>query len=110
MTTAIAITYKFAHDYRRQITCVLVIACAAFAYIYAMNIYAVVSHTVALEKVEKQTASLAGAVEKLDSQYLELSSKVTPDNLKAYGFTQGKVSTYIPRTSSLGVALRGHEL
>jgi len=56
-------------------------------------------------------ASLAGTVQRLDSEYLELSSKVTPDNLKAYGFSQGQVSAYISRTSSLGsVALRGHEL
>ncbi|MEA2715519.1 MAG: hypothetical protein QOG91_547 [Candidatus Parcubacteria bacterium] len=111
MIKAISQTYRFAQEYRRQITCVLVIACAVFAYVYAVNIYRVISHTVALEKIEKEAASLSGAVGLLDSEYLDLSSKITPDNLKAYGFSEGQVSAYISRTSSLGsVALRGHEL
>ena len=110
MIKAIAQTYRFAQEYRRQIACVLFIACAVFAYIYAVNIYRVISHTIALEEVQKETASLSGAGGLLDSQYLELSSKITPDNLKAYGFSEGQVSQYISRTSSLGrVALGGHE-
>jgi len=42
MFKAIAQTYRFALEYRRQIICVLIAACAAFAYMYAVNIYAVI--------------------------------------------------------------------
>jgi hypothetical protein len=79
--------------------------------LYAVNIYKVISRTVALESVEKQIASLTTSVDGLDSQYLGLTSKISPDTLSDYGLSQGQVSVFISRTTSLGsVASRDHEL
>ena len=111
MTKVLAQTYSAAHEYQRQITSVLISICAFLVILYAFNVYSVISHTVALESVQKQTAALSSSVDSLDSQYLTLSSKASPDTLKEYGFMQGQVSAFISRTTSLGsVATRAHEL
>ena len=111
MTKALAQTYTTAIYYRTQISTVLMAACLLFALIYAVNIYSTISHTVSLQHIQSQEASLSRAVEGLDSQYLGYSSKITPDSLHSYGLTAGQVSEYISRPASLGrVALSGHEL
>ncbi|MBU6231091.1 MAG: hypothetical protein KGI45_03880 [Patescibacteria group bacterium] len=106
--------YDLANEHRRQIVCSLLIASSCLAAIYVLNIYSVVSKTVALQRTEKQIASLSQGVEDLDSQYLALSSKITPDSLKEYGLSQVQVSEYISRSSTLGVSQLavsgGHEL
>ncbi len=111
MTKALAHTYIIAHEYHRQILGALVAVCGFLLVLYAMNVYSVISHTVALESIQKQTTALATAIDGLDSKYLDLSSKASPDTLKEYGFTQGQISAFISRTTSLGsVASRAHEL
>ena len=111
MTKAIAHTYTTVHTYRRQITLWLMAACLVCAVIYAANVYSVISHTVALQKIETQSASIESSVRSLDGKYLELSGNITPDLLRSHGFTSGSVSAYITRSASLGsVAISGHEL
>ncbi len=111
MTKTIAIAYNTVHEHRVRITSSLLAASAVLIVAYAMSVYAVVSHTVAIQKAQSDEVALSGAVQSLDSRYLELSSAITPDTLNRYGYVQGKVSAYISRTPSLGtVAKGGHEL
>lgn len=111
MTKTLAQTYSIAQEYQRQIIAAALIACVFMLALYALNVYSVISHTVALESVQKQTATLSTSVDALDSQYLALTSKADPDKLADYGFRQGQVSAYISRTASLGsLATRAHEL
>lgn len=111
MTQAITHTYTLIHDYRRHITRVLLATCMVLALIYAINLYRVISHTISLQKITQQQVSLDSSIQALDTQYIAISSKITPDTLGTYGFDQGKVSAFISRTTSLGrVAMVGHEL
>ena len=111
MTKAIAQTYTTSREYSREINTALIAACSFLLMLYAVNVYRVISRTVALESVDKQTASLTTSVDSLDSQYLALTSKISPDALADYGLKQGQVSAFISRTTPLGsVASRDHEL
>ncbi len=110
MAKAIAQTYSIAHDYRAHITATIFGLCAFMAMLYATNIYKTVSATVALEGTQTEIATLSSSVGKLDAQYLNISRSASPDNLKSYGLSEGKVSAYISSPASLGsVALSGHE-
>lgn len=111
MTKAITQTYTVVHDYRRQITQALLLTCMVMALAYAINLYRVISHSLALQSITREQASLDSSIQALDSQYTSLSNKITPDMLHTYGFDQGKVSAFISRTASLGsVSMVGHEL
>lgn len=120
MTKAIAQTYNAVHENLRRISIAFFVACLFLVFIYAINIFSVVSRTVSLQKVQTQIATIGSSVDSLDSEYLALSGKITPDNLNDYGMSQGKVSEYITKTTGkidLGVAsninhvaLTGHEL
>ncbi len=111
MTKALAHTYTTLHTYRRHITLALLATSAVLVAVYSVNLYRVISHTVALQQVVAQTKTLNGAVDSLDGQYIALSHTITPDAVSERGFDQGKVSAYISRTASLGrIALVGHEL
>ena len=111
MTKAITHTYSIAHEYRVQITSALFATCMLLVVLYAVNVYVVISHTVALQHAESQVSALGTEVAQLDAQYLKLSGDITPVALKSHGFNQGQASMYITRTDSLGrVALGGHEL
>ena len=112
MTKAIAKTYETINEHRLHLTLLFVAACVAMASICAFNVYKVISRTVATQSVRSEIVALQNSVDSLDSEYLSLSSKITPDSAAAYGMTQGQVSQYIVRTVSLGrgVALSGYEL
>jgi hypothetical protein len=111
MTKAIAQTYTVANDHRAYITYALMGVCLFMMLAYAANLYSVISHTVALQKTEKSVTALSAAVDNLDADYIRISSRITPDTLSAHGFSQGHVSAFIPRSTSLGrVALGGYEL
>jgi hypothetical protein len=89
----------------------LIVVSAVLAYFYATSMYSVISNMVAIEKLQSKTAALSASVSDLDSKYLALSSRLTPDALKSYGLTSGSVSEFVSRTSSLGSAkAEGHEL
>lgn len=108
---AVTITYTQINEYRSYITYALFAICAILASLYTFNIYKMVSYSVALQRVEVESLKLATAVQKLDTQYIELSNKVTPDLVRSYGMSEGKVANYISRTASLGVvSLSGYEL
>jgi len=116
MTKAIAQTYNATTPYRAYVTAALACGCLVAAFLYAMSLYHVISRTVALQHLDKDSAALTGSVESLDSQYLALSKTATTDVLASYGLEQGQVTAYIPRTistasaASLGtLAARGHE-
>lgn len=118
MTKAIAQTYEVVHGYRMRITATLLAVSIFMALLYVINVYTVISHTVAVQKVNSEIAVIENTIENLDSKYLALSSKITPDNLNVYGLSQGKVTEYIAKTSSpvLGdthnvsrIAMNGHE-
>jgi hypothetical protein len=103
MTKAIAQTYSVLHENVKLINYVFVVACLLLVSLYVMNIFSVVSKTVSLQKVESKISLLSSSVNNLDSEYLALSGKITPDNLSEFGMTKGQVSEYITR--SVGVKL-----
>ena len=111
MTRAIAHTYSKVYEFRRQITTAVIMLCALTALIYAVNLYRVISHTIALQQIEKQAVTLNTNIDTLDGKYLVLSKTITPDTLTSKGFDTGTVTAFISRTTSLGSAvLVGHEL
>lgn len=111
MTRAIAQTYSVASDYMVQITATILGLCAFMALLYGVNIYRTISATIDLQKAETQVASLSSVVGALDSKYMNISRSTTPDSLKTYGLTQGKVSAFISSPASLSrVASSGHGL
>ena len=109
MTKAIAQTYTVAHEYRVQITTALLSTCAVLLVIYGINVYMVISHTIALQKTEAEVAQVSSTVAGLDAHYLQLSGNITPAILKAHGFDQGQATAYITHSSSLGVAMTNNE-
>lgn len=119
MTKTIVNTYNVVHEYRKKISVMLIAACVVTTLFYIFNVYAVISRTVAMQKINSQITATAIIVENLDAKYLGLSSKITPDSLDKYGMSQGKVSEYISKAASptLGsiskvnqIAMRGYEL
>jgi len=107
MTKAIALTYTAAKDFRAEIAYVALAACVGMALVYGFNLYKVIDQTIALRTVQSQEVALQSSLSGLNTQYLDLSSKITPDSLRQYGFSQGQVAEYITRDSSENsVALR----
>lgn len=118
MTKQIAQTYDIVYENRMGVARVLMVACLALTLFYAFNLYRVISRTVALEKINSDISTVNNSVTTLDAKYLELSSAITPDTVKQYGFSQAKVSMYVTKTplttrsvgSHDGLAVGGHEL
>ena len=119
MTRNKRITYAMFDTKRLKIAYFMMAACLVLATVYAFNVYRLVSHTVALQKLQATSSSLENNVQKLDSEYLTLSSKITPDTIKQHGFKEGEVTAYISRTPLTAkgadttfsrVAVGGHEL
>ena len=104
MTKIIAQTYHVTTPYRAYFTAALCAGCLMAAFLYALSLYHVISRTVALQKIDRESAVLTGQVENLDSQYLGLDSAASVDALASYGLEQGQISAYIPRTSSTAYA------
>jgi hypothetical protein len=110
MTKALAQTYTAVHAYRVAIMRLLCAACAIATIWYGINVYQAISRTIATEHMVNETSLISNTVNQLGSQYIQLSDDATPSALSKYGMSLGKVSVYIPRTTSLGsVALSGHE-
>ncbi len=105
MTKTIEKTYNILNDNVRIINYMVLICCFALAFVYAINIFSLISKTVALQKVEASIANLASGINELDSRYLSLSGDITPDNLVAYGMIRSQVSEYIPRKSESKLSL-----
>lgn len=86
-------------------------ACAISALFYAVNLYSLISHTVAMQQIEGRAVLLASALSSLDAEYLKLTSAITPDALAEHGLVPGKVSLYVTRpASTASLAAGGHEL
>jgi len=105
MTKAIAKTYDSIHDNIKLINCVFVVGCLLLVLLYVFSIFSVISKTVALQKIESQISILSDDVNSLDSVYLSLAGKITPDNLSDFGMTKGQVSEYITRSVSYRLSL-----
>jgi len=110
-------TAENVHAYRMNITIAILCASVICAAFYAMNLYSLVSRTVAIRQIERQVTAISSVISDLDSTYLTLTSNITPDTLAAHGFTAGKVAAYIKRgqasasaVQSTLVARAGHEL
>lgn len=111
MTKVIAKTYDVTNSHKTQIIYALIAVCGILIVTYFVNIYSVISRSVAIEKVQSQMVESSAIVRELDQKYLELSSKITPDSLKQYGLREGREAAFISRTASLGsVAFGGNEL
>lgn len=100
MTKAIAQTYTVAKDFRAEIAYVVLAASVGLALVYGFNLYRVVTETIALRTVQSQEVALQSSLSDLNAKYLDLSSRITPDTLRQYGFSQGQVAEYINRSSS----------
>jgi hypothetical protein len=115
MKQAIATTAENVHAHRAAITVALLIGCAICALFYAVNLYSLISRTVAIRQAEGSAASLSSAISALDATYLKLTSAITPDTVSAHGLSVGQVSAYIKRSQSTAsimpaLAQVGHEL
>jgi hypothetical protein len=111
MSKAIVQTYKIFSDYRHKIVMILIVASCCMVLIYGMTVYSLIIHTVTLQKVDTELASIQKSVNKLDMDYLKLSSSITIDKAKGLGMNEGQVSEYIYRPGSLGRAIpSGHGL
>ena len=110
MKKAIVSTAEHVHAYRAAITLALLCGSGLCVLFYAMNLYTLISRTVAVRQAESQVADLSSQISALDSQYLSLTSAITPDTLAAHGFAPGKVTAYIRLDQPTAVALAGHEL
>ncbi|MFA6601402.1 MAG: hypothetical protein WCT02_00870 [Candidatus Paceibacterota bacterium] len=109
MTKAIANIYDSVSERRVKLVYCLLLACL-FAFLsYTVNVFTVISRTVAIQKVEDENASLSASLESLDAEYLTLEGQVTPDSLSAHGLSQGQISAYIPRlaTTAIVASLNG---
>jgi hypothetical protein len=96
---------------RLHLAHILMTVASVLVLMYGISLYSIISNTVALQQTNRQSAALTTEIEALDTLYLTLSNKITPDTLASYGLEKGEVSFFIPRTQSLGrVALGGHEL
>lgn len=101
MTKAIAQTYTVAKDFRKEIAYFVLAACAGMMLVYGLNLYKVVTQTIALRSVQSEEVAVESSLSDLNAKYLDLSSQITPDALRQYGFNQGQVAEYITRNSSL---------
>ena len=112
MTKVIVQTYNFANEYRARLSLALLISAAALMVFYTIQVYVVVSRTVAVEKLDNQIASMSSSLNKLDATYLGMSRSITPDMMADYGLTAGVVTAYIqptPGTATGVLAAAGHE-
>jgi len=111
MNKIIAHTYSQTNKFRAYITYALFGICALSMIAYVFNIYTVISHSVALQQTETNIAKVSETIQKLDTQYIGLSNRITPELVRAHGMSEGKVTSYISRNPSLGVvSLSGYEL
>jgi hypothetical protein len=104
MTKAITKTYSFTKEYSAVMTQIVMAGAIFMAILYAINVYSIVSRTVAMKDIESKAAKLQSSVQDLDAQYISLTNKITPDMARHYGLEESQVTAYIPRTPSLGSA------
>lgn len=102
MTKIISNTCVNAYDNRLYITKILLAFSVFMAIVYAFNMYSTIKYTLAAENIEKAATSLEASVQDLDTKYIELSNKISPEMAKKYGLHQGEVTAYISKPTSLG--------
>jgi hypothetical protein len=105
MTKAIAQTYNVFNENVRVITYAFLIGSMLLAFVYSINLFAVISNTVAYQKSQAKMVELGSSVDELDTLYLSISGNINPDNLEEYGMTKGEVSEYITKAPLLKIGL-----
>ncbi len=105
MTKAIVQTYNIFNENVRIVTSAFVIGILILTFIYSINLFTVISNTVAFQKTEAKMSALGSSVDELDSEYLSISGNINPDNLEEYGMTKGEVSEYISRIPVLKIGI-----
>lgn len=103
MTKAITQTYSKLNDNLRIISYTFLIGCLILVVIYSLNLFKVISNTVAVQQTDAKMTALSSSVDQLDSEYLSLTGNINPDNLGDYGMTKGKVSMYISKVPVLQI-------
>jgi len=110
MTKAIAQTLHTANIYRLHISYFLIGVCALLVFAYCINVYTVIAKSTDANTVLKQAQTLENSVKNLDSEYIKMTSNMTPNTLSSYGLSEGKVAAFITKTPATGiVALGGYE-
>ncbi len=110
MTKAIAQTINTANEYRLHISYFLLAICALFVSVYCVNVYSVISMSAEANDVLRQSQAIENNVKSLDTQYITLTSNITPQSLSTHGLSEGKVTAFITKTNTNGVvALGGYE-
>lgn len=105
MTKAILQTYDSINNNIRIINSVFIVGCFLLAGLYIASVFSVISKTVTLQKIESKISVLSGDVNNLDSEYLSIAGKITPDNLLDYGMTKGQVNEYITRSVEVKIGI-----
>lgn len=105
MTKVAVQTYNKLNENIKIISFTLLIGCLILVFVYSLNLFRVISNTVALQKIDVKMTELSSSVDQLDSEYLRLSGNINPDNLDAYGMTKGTVSLYISKSAVLKIGL-----
>lgn len=110
MTKAIAQTLHTANVHRLHISYFLMGICALLVFTYCMNVYSVISKSATANAVLKEAQVMENSIKNLDSEYIKMTSNMTPESLVKYGLYEGKVTAFIAKTHTSGiVALGGYE-
>ena len=70
---------------------------------YAMNVYSVISYTVARQNIEARISEESIAINALDKQYTSLANVITPDRMGEYGLHDNIASIFISRVAIVGL-------
>src|SRR6185436_12468608 len=106
MSKIIATTYD-TKNHRAYITYALLAVSVCMMMIYIFDIYKVIATSVSVSKAEAQVSLLESSVQELDSEYIKLSNRITPELVHKHGMSEGTITSYISRTNSLGVVSLG---
>lgn len=109
MKRAIAHTGIQINNQRANITTMLLLGSLMIAAFYTFSLYNLISKTVLIGQLEKEASALSSEISSLDSEYLKLSSTITPDKMSKYGLEKGHVSLYITRPQPTAYAPVTHE-
>lgn len=110
MTKAIAHTINTANEYRLHISYFLLAVCALFVSVYCVNVYSVIAKSAEANGILRQSQVIENSVKSLDTEYIKMTSNITPQSLSSRGLSEGKVTAFITKTNTNGVvALGGYE-
>lgn len=113
MMRVIAHTAGEINQKRAYISLAVLFLSLVMGLVYAVNLYSLISRTVAIKNIESKINSINSVTSTLDAEYLKLASTITPDAISSHGLKQGRVTAYItrpsPTASIINLASGGHE-